>query len=258
MTFSQRFKPAVRAAAWHLLGSLMVASLVAVLVFGVFYPYPYRELAGGMALFGLVCAVDVVCGPLLTLVLFSPKKPRQELMRDLGMVAVIQLAALGYGLWTVALARPVHVVFEVDRFRLVTASEIDPMELLQAPEGLRQLPWMGTPTWLSTRAPRDNSEFLKSIDLSMAGKEPSLRPDWWQDYALALPQVLQRARPLSMLAEARSAQKDLIDAAVRKSGASESELVWLPLTSARATDWVVLLDKKTGQPRSYAHIDGFF
>lgn len=257
MTFNERLKPAARVAGWHFLGCLLVATLMGFLVFGLWYPYPHRELAGGFALFGLVAGVDVVCGPVLTLVLFNPKKPRVELIRDLGMVALIQLAALSYGVWTVAAARPVHVVFEVDRFRLITASEIDPVALSQAPENLRKLPWIGTPTLISIRAPRDGQELLESIDLSMAGQDPSLRPGWWQDYSLALPQMQQRAKPLAVLAQERPAQKDLLDEAVRKSGVPESELAWLPLTSARAMDWVILLDKKTGQPRAYAHIDGF-
>ena len=44
---------------------------------------------------------------------------------------------------------------------------------------------------------------------------------------------------------------------VHQAGLPASDLLWLPLTHTRAMDWVVLLDKRTGQPRAYAHIDGF-
>ena len=67
-----RFQAALKAALVHLSGSLLVAVMAASLVFGLWYPYPYRELSGGRDLFFLVVAVDVVCGPLLTLVLFNP------------------------------------------------------------------------------------------------------------------------------------------------------------------------------------------
>ncbi|NMM78975.1 hypothetical protein B2J88_44640 [Rhodococcus sp. SRB_17] len=256
MNFEKRLKAALPAAGWHLLGSALIAALLAVPVFGLWYPYPYRELAGGLALFCLLAGVDVVCGPLLTLVLFNPQKPRTELLRDLALVAVIQLGALGYGLWTVTVARPVHVVFETDRFRLVTAAEIDAADLQQAPDGLRQLPW-GGPTLISVREPLDGDELLKSVELSLAGQDPSLRPGWWQAYAVGLPQVLERARPLTELAQARLEKNPLLEKAVRKSGMPASDLLWLPLTSARTMEWVVLLDKATGQPRAYAPIDGF-
>ena len=79
MNFSLRFRPALKAASWHVLCSVGVALLAAAVVFGLWYPFPYRDLSGGRELFFLVVAVDVVCGPLLTLVLFNPAKPRAEL-----------------------------------------------------------------------------------------------------------------------------------------------------------------------------------
>ena len=68
---SLRFRSAIKAMGWHFGVSALVAAAVAVLVFMVWFPYPYRQLAGGTELFILVMAVDLVCGPLLTLVLFN-------------------------------------------------------------------------------------------------------------------------------------------------------------------------------------------
>ena len=112
MKHSSRFRSAARAAVAHLLCSVGVALLAGALVFGLWFPYPYRELAGGRELFLLIVAVDVVCGPLLTMVLYNPAKPRAELWRDLGLVVIIQLAALGYGLHVVWQSRPVYLVQE--------------------------------------------------------------------------------------------------------------------------------------------------
>jgi hypothetical protein len=81
--------------------------------------------------FLIVVTVDVILGPLITLAVFNRAKPWTELRRDLVIVALIQLSALGYGLWTVFVARPVHLVFEYDRFRVVHAVEVPP-EMLAA------------------------------------------------------------------------------------------------------------------------------
>lgn len=257
MPTHSRALSALRASFFHFLASLLIATLLAAIVFGLWYPWPLSEMVGGRELFWLVVVVDVVCGPMLTLVLWSPSKSKRELLLDLSVVAIVQVAALAYGMYTVAVARPVHLVFEVDRLRIVTASEIDSADLPQAPENLRQLSWLG-PTLVSIRAARDSDELLQSVDLSMAGKEPSLRPNWWQDYSLGVSQVLQRAKPLSVLEQARPAQKELLDKAVRNAGVPASDLRWLPFTSARSMEWIVLLDKETGHPRAYAAIDGFF
>ncbi|NTV87211.1 MAG: pilus assembly protein, partial [Burkholderiaceae bacterium] len=118
------WKIRARAAAVHLCISLLVAGVAAGLVFGLWYPYPYREISGGRELFLLVVAVDVVLGPLVTFVVFNRTKPRKELVRDLALVGLMQLAGLAYGLWTVHEARPVHLVFEIDRFRAVHAVDV--------------------------------------------------------------------------------------------------------------------------------------
>lgn len=110
------WKDKFRAAGIHLSVSLAVAALAAWLVFGLWYPYPYREISGGRELFMLVTAVDVVLGPLMTLVVYNRTKSRREKLLDFSVIGALQIAALCYGLWTVAQSRPVHMVFGYDRF----------------------------------------------------------------------------------------------------------------------------------------------
>ena len=121
----------LKASSIHLGISLAIALLAALLVFGLWYPYPYREISGGRELFLILVAVDVILGPLMTLTIFNRSKPWPELRRDLAIVVLLQLAALSYGLWSVFVARPVHLVFEYDRFRVVHAVEVPP-EMLAA------------------------------------------------------------------------------------------------------------------------------
>ena len=55
-----RFRAAAIVSSIHLIFSLVVAFLAGVLVFGLWYPFPYRELSGGRELFLLIVSVDVV------------------------------------------------------------------------------------------------------------------------------------------------------------------------------------------------------
>jgi len=252
-----RYQAALKAAATHLLVTVTIAALAAILVFHVWYPWPFYEIVSGRELFWLVIGVDVVCGPLLTLVLWDPAKSARELTLDMSLVGLVQVAALTYGMSTVTDTRPVRLVFEVDRIRLVSAAEIDSAQLELAVKGLNQLPWTG-PVLVSTRQPKDNQEMMESIDLSLKGLEPSLRPDWWQPYDLSVPQVLKAARSIAVLRANRPADAERIDAAVRATKSSESDLLWLPLTAGRNFDWVVLLNKTSALPVSYARVDGFF
>ncbi len=251
-----RFRYALKAAGWHLLGSVVVAALAAYLVFGVWFPYPYRELVGGRELFLIVVTVDVVCGPLLTLVLFNPKKSRRELALDLSLVALIQLAALAYGLHTVAQARPVYLAFEVDRFRAVTVADVQTDKLRPEQGGLQMLGWFG-PKVIGVRTPQGGDEMLRSLELSLSGVDPSARPDWWVPYEDVREQVLQRAKPVSALREKQPMAREQIDALVVETGLSEEQVVWLPVTSFQSTGWVAALDKATARIAAFAPIDGF-
>jgi hypothetical protein len=109
----------------HAGASLLVAAAAAMLVFGLWYPYPYREISGGRELFLLIVSVDVTLGPLITLAVFNRAKSWHLLRLDLAFVAMFQTVALAYGLWTVFVARPIHLVFEGDRFTVVHAIEVE-------------------------------------------------------------------------------------------------------------------------------------
>jgi hypothetical protein len=250
-----RLSFALRWATGHLVISAAVVALAALLVFGVWYPSPWRQLLGVAGVFGLVIGVDLVCGPLLTLVLASPKKSRKERWVDLSLVGAIQLVALAYGLWAVFAARPVALVFEVDRFTIVSANEVQIDQLSAAPEGLRALPWAGVHL-AGTRKPQSSEEFLESIEISLQGVTPAMRPDWWVPFEAARPEVMQRAKPLTELLKARPQQAALIESAAAESGLPIDTLRYLPLTSNKALDWVALLSPN-GNMVGYAPVDGF-
>lgn len=263
-SLKQRITHSLRAATVHLLLSVAVAGLVGLLVFGTWFPAPLREVFGGGKLFWLIVSVDVVCGPLLTLVIFNPTKPRTELHRDLALVAVIQLLALGYGVNALSYARPVALVHEVDRFRVVSFADLDETEASNLPTWVQ--PWsLSRLRTVGIRHPRTGEEKLASISASLQGVEPSQRPSWWQDYALSVPEVLKLARPLPELQSMHPSHTALINAAVvnaindRQSNETTDPVAlrWLPLVSRRATDWVVLLDPVTARVRGYVHVDGF-
>ena len=60
--------PRVRAFLIHFVASTFVALLALGLVFGLWYPHPLQKAAGVTMLYLLLIGVDLVIGPLLTLV----------------------------------------------------------------------------------------------------------------------------------------------------------------------------------------------
>jgi hypothetical protein len=244
----------LRAAGVHLALSALVAGLAALLVFGLWYPTPFREISGGRELFFIVVAVDVVLGPLITVTVFDRRKPKAELVRDLGVVALLQLAGLTYGLHTVYVARPVVLALEVDRLRVVRAIDLSDDELAKAPPEWRHLPLWGV-QMLATRRPGPE-EKAEAIDLGLRGIDLGMRPQFWlpSDKTPAL--VSHGARPLAELQRHHPKRAAELQRYVAATGVEPERLKFLPLL-ARSINWVALVDTANGKVVGYAPFDGF-
>lgn len=242
MKLDARFRAASRVAGWHLLCSVVIALLSAAVVLGLWYPYPYRELSGGRELFLLIIGVDVVCGPLLTLVLFNPKKSRRELWLDLSIVAVLQLCALGYGMWTTWQARPMYLALEVDRFKVVMSADIDHGILKDLPPSLAPMPFGGVRT-VALRSPKSVEEKNEVLFAAIeGGRDYAERPNFYVPYeGAAARKALERAKPLDLFLKRYPDQKEKLESMVKGANASVSDWKYLPVVGRQ--DWVALLDK---------------
>lgn len=235
-----------RAALIHFLCSLLVATLAAVLVLRVWFPHPHELLSGGRNLFLLLAGVDVVCGPLLTLVLFNPKKPRRELLTDMALVMAVQLGALLYGLYTAYEARPLFLVHEVDRFRVITNTDygnIDASAALAALDAPLRPSWRKGPTVVGIRLPATANERQDVMWESVfGGRDYSQRPEFYIPYDAAYaPKALGRAKPLeTFLAKYPGTQAEAA-ALLQQHGVAAEDALYLPVIHRQ--DWVAVLDK---------------
>jgi hypothetical protein len=245
MTETQSFfwKDRLRASGLHCCISLGIAALAALLVFFLWYPAYYREISGGRDLFLILVAVDVVLGPLITLTIFNRAKPWPVLARDLAVIGLLQLVALGYGMWTVFVARPLHTVFEYDRFRVVHAIDVPREKLDRTPAGIQALPITG-PTLLSLRPFRNADENLSMTMAALNGLPLSAQPELWQPYTDARTQVLQAAKPVAALKKRCPDRSGHIDKALARAGQPAEKALYLPLI-ARSSFWTALIDPAT-------------
>ncbi|MBI5256951.1 MAG: pilus assembly protein [Burkholderiales bacterium] len=240
-----------RAASIHLSGSALVALLAAALVFVVWYPEPYDALAGGKSLFILIITVDVVMGPLITFAVFDRAKPVRELSRDLAVVLAMQLAALGYGMNTMFVARPVAMALEGDRLRVVSAVDVMREELPLAPPPLQSLPLWG-PILLRTTVPTEGSAKFEAIQRALAGNDLGTRPRYWQPWdETARAELRSGAKPLGELPPGDASQRAALAAAIDKAKVAPAELRYVPVIS-RHVESIALVDTRTGELAGFA------
>ena len=192
---------------------------------------------------------------MLTLVLYNPLKSKRELWSDLGLVALVQMLALGYGVWTTWQARPLYLALEVDRFKVVMSADIDHDALKRLPRELQPLTFGGVRK-VALRRPESVEEKNKVLfEAIEGGRDYAERPEFYVAYegsaALA---SLQRAKPLEPFLQKYPERKSEVNELARASGSDLDQLRLLPVVGRQ--DWIALLDKN-GSIQGFVKGDGF-
>ncbi len=205
----------------------------------------------------LVMAVDVTLGPLLTFAVFDRRKGSSLLRRDLVTIAILQLTALLYGLYAVYQARPVALVFEQDRFRVIAAADVVEKELSQAVLELRELPLNG-PRIIAIRKSTSGAERSEAMaNAIVGGVDTSQRPKFWILYGVEERKAAREAaRPMPTLLQQYPADVEAIRKELRIMGFEQEEVAWFLPVRARA-DAVAVLNND-GEVAGFLMLDGFF
>lgn len=111
------------ALALHLLASTLLVGVALILMRLCWFPEPLFATDGGGTGLKLLLLVDLVLGPLLTVIVFNPKKARRSMVLDLSLIAVLQLAAYGAGLWSIHGVRVQALALHGGVFHSVTADQ---------------------------------------------------------------------------------------------------------------------------------------
>jgi hypothetical protein len=231
-----------KASGIHLLLSGLIVGSVLVFMVTVWYRWPLFAVAGGGGLTLILAGVDVTLGPLITLIIF--KSGKKGLKFDLSVIALMQFAALAYGVHVVYLARPVYLVFAYDRFELVAAKDIDPQDLAKVTrEEFKRLP-LGRPGIIAAEPPRDPKVQMDIVMTALAGKDLHLYPQYYVPYAEQVQNALKKAKPVSVLLER---DPEAVQRALRSAVRSPESVKFLVLRG-RSEDAAVLIDAASGAP----------
>jgi hypothetical protein len=240
-----------KAAAIHLTISLILAGIVASLLYFLWFPSPYFIAAGASTLIMLLMGVDVCIGPMLTLLVVNARKPMRLIRLDLSVIALVQAIAFGYGIYVISAARPVFVVAEVDRLVIVAADQLDDRDLAKGsrPE-FRKRSWNG-PMLVGTLPPKGD----KAADLAMqalhGGKDIDQLPEFYLPYEQVIDSLLLRAKPLAQLRENKREQ----DRILRLDSSNHGDtLQTLPLERGDK-DYTVVLSSRSKRPVAVLEID---
>lgn len=228
-----------RAFGWHFLISLSVGLALLAMSWFVWYPAPMLTAIGGHEIFLLVVGIDVVLGPLLTLVVF--KSGKRSLVFDLAVIAALQVGALVYGVDTLLQARPAYVAALGSDFQVVQATEVTDANLLKAKV---TMPWFG-PKWVGTKAPEGRHLVDEVSAVSEIGGGRGHFPQLHIPYESMAKDVLAKSLPISTLLAANPGKADEIRAWLKGCNHDENSAKYQPIKIS-ASEYAVILDSASG------------
>ena len=228
----------LRAAGIHLTICIAVAGILLALFWLVWYPAPLFRAVGGQEIFLMLLGVDVALGPLLTLVVF--KSGKRTLKFDLAVIALVQVAALIYGVHTLLAGRPVYVAALGDRFDVIQANNVEPQELVTAKT---TLPWLG-PKWVGTRKSSDKDEHERVLFSGLGGASYGNFPQHHVSLESMRETILANAKPVSELRTKNLSRDSEITTWLAQRGYSDQTAVFQPL-KASSERMAVILDATT-------------
>ena len=230
-----------RAAGIHLMISFIIVFVLLALMFGLWYPNQYFKLMGGGGLIYLIVGIDLCLGPLLTLVVF--KSGKKSLKFDLAIIALMQIAALAYGSYTMFNARPVFTAFADGEFSVATAGELELAELKRAAKPEWSSLSLTGPIIVGVNKPSDQKERADLEFLSL-GMGYARFPKLFVAYESQQLEVLKAAKPLSMLRTFDDNNQATIDQLLQDKNRPEQDFVFVPISSFFG-EMAAILDAKT-------------
>ena len=95
----------------HFTVSLIICLMLLGVVYYLWYPEALFYMEQPWRGMWIIVAVDLVLGPLLTLIVINPIKKKKELLLDYGVIVVFQLVGFFGGMWQVYNLKPAALVY---------------------------------------------------------------------------------------------------------------------------------------------------
>lgn len=238
-------KHKIKASLIHLgLSILLVGIVIGSLLF-FFFPQLFIGISDFKEVASLIITIDLILGPLLTFVVFQPKK--NSLKFDLSVIAAIQITALAYGAFALFQIHPVYVAFNIDRFTLVSAKDAEPRKETNKKLGTSKF---STGKMVFAKMPVDAE---KRNELLFSNQDLEQREEYYEPITNNISTILAKSIDSEIIFNSDEA-KIIASDFLAKHHNSLDDFMYLPLNSL-TKDAIIVLDKKTAQPIATLNID---
>jgi hypothetical protein len=222
------------------LSALLVGSVVGV-VFWLWYPEPTFGIVGVLPIILMLIAIDLVLGPLLTMIVYKHGKP--GLKFDLSVIALVQIVALAYGTHILYQEKPHYLVFAVDRLEFVAKTHIDPLVMRFEESQTEKFAGL---TLVYARRPTDPDEYQRYFDSVIFEGQPDLerRPEFWEPWSGGADMLRQQAKAIEDITAESPLEQENLRRAIEEHASNHPNLGLLPIGGIEANIGM-LVDRDT-------------
>ncbi|MCO1333668.1 hypothetical protein MO867_04860 [Microbulbifer sp. OS29] len=165
----------------HLIVSFLIFLVLSSIIRFVWFPGFLFEVDGGLQGITLIAGVDIVVGPILTLLIFNVAK--KELSRDMLIIAVMQFACICGGMAVVEHSRPIAVVFLDGKYVTVNRHSFE-QSRMDMPGFDSFISGFG-PAWVYVNLPDDSKDVIIQA-WSFFGRNIATNTELYEPYENAI------------------------------------------------------------------------
>lgn len=219
----------------HLGISFLIFLVLAYLLVFEWYPGIFFENDGGWRGMRIIIAVDLVLGPLLTLVVFKAGKP--GLRTDLTLIGLLQVVCLCAGTWVVFSERPLAVVYTDGRFTVMTADDYETDVGVAVPD-LRHFPG-DYPKWVRVQMPEDETaEFDLFSKTFRSGRLMNTLTEYYAPFSTDFPGFAEAAEDPAVILSTKAWERRM-DAWLADNGGTMEDYAFYTFSTRYAFGYLI-------------------
>ncbi len=243
------FKNKLKASLIHLLLSAILITLVIGSTLFFFFPKLFIGVTDFKEVATLIISIDLILGPLLTFVVFKPKK--KSLKFDLAVIGAIQLSALIYGTYALYQVHPVYITFNIDRFTIVNAKDAEPEKAINNEFNISKFSVAKIAYAKMPDDPKKQNEV--TLRAAYGGEDLEKREEYYESYKEYFDKILDKSLDTKQILSNKTSKK-IISTFQKKYGEDLDKFAFLPLNSD-TKDMIIVLDKESSEPITTLDID---
>jgi hypothetical protein len=223
----------LKAFALHLAASCAALALVLGTLYLGWYHWPGWYLTHVGPVVAVMAGVDVVLGPLMTLIIANPGKPGRELARDIAIIACVQVIALVYGTTQLWNGRPLYYAYSVNSMSIVQAYDLEPASSQAARERKEPLAphWYSLPRWIWAPLPNDAAQANRIMaSATSGGFDVTAMPDHYRPWDAGLSDMRTQLKRVDDIKFFSAVERRVLKERMKAAGLSSDQTNGIALT----------------------------